>query len=182
MFERGAIMVATKQAAAAITDLRQAVLSQIRQDPNTKETDVFVTAEEGIVTLTGDVKTTAERIAVETAAKEVRGVRAVANELVVKPTSARSSTEIARDLLKALKSHIFLASEDITVVVRDGRVILEGQVHQELQKMLAEAQVKRLRGVFGISNQLETTLQTSENTDAVNGSAWIETTDLDAGQ
>jgi len=183
-------MVAKMQPAAEESDLQRLVLSHIRQDPRTKETDVDVAADEGIVTLTGSVKTNAERIAVETVAKQERGVRAVANDLVVKPSRERSSTEIAIDVLKGLRSHIFLAAEDIRVIVRDGFVTLEGNVHQELQKMLAEAQVKSLRGIFGISNQLEVKpelsaqeIETSgpEHTGLSNDSIWDETGEAEAG-
>jgi osmotically-inducible protein OsmY len=184
-------MAAKMQPAAEGSNLRQVVLNQIRQKPETSETDVSVAADQGIVTLTGTVKTKAERIAVETVAKQVRGVRAVANDLAVKPSLDRGSTEIARDVLKGLRSHIFLAAEDIRVIVRDGCVTLEGKVHQELQKMLAEAQVKKLRGIFGISNQLEVKpgapaqegVETSgpENAGLSNDSAWVETGEAEAG-
>jgi osmotically-inducible protein OsmY len=183
-------MVAKMQPAAEESDLRRLVLNHIRQDPRTKESDVGVAADEGIVTLTGSVKTNAERIAVETVAKEVRGVRAVASDLAAKPLQDRGSTEIARDIVKGLKSHIFLASEDIRVIVRDGLVTLEGKVHNELQRMLAEAEVKRLRGISGISNQLEVKpgapaqegIETSRNGNAglYNDEAWVETGDAEA--
>jgi osmotically-inducible protein OsmY len=184
-------MVAKMQPAAEGSDLRQVVVNQIRQKRETSETDVSVAADQGIVTLTGSVKTNAERIAVETVAKQERGVRAVANDLVVKPSRERSSTEIANDVLKGLKSHIFLASEDIRVIVRDGLVTLEGKVHNELQRMLAEAEVKRLRGVSGISNQLEVKpgapaqegIETSRNGNAglYNDKGWVETGEAEAG-
>ena len=184
-------MVAKVQQAKDERDLRQIVLGQIRHTPETTEADVTVAAGHGIVTLTGSVKTNAERIAAETVAKQVSGVRAVANDLVLKPPRERSSTEIATDVLRELRSHIFLAAEDIKVIVRDGCVTLEGNVHNELQKMLAEAQVKRLRGVFGISNHLEVKpeeraqVSIEKNGLEVAGSsndlAWVETGEAEAG-
>jgi osmotically-inducible protein OsmY len=184
-------MVAKMQPARDERDLRQIVLSQIRQKPETTEAEVTIAADHGIVTLTGSVKTNVERIAVETVAKQVSGVKAVANDLVVKPPRERSSTEIATDVLRELRSHIFLAAEDIRVIVRDGCVTLEGNVHQELQKMLAEAQAKRLRGIFGISNQLEVKpeapAQVSVETNGLdvagssNDLAWVETGEAEAG-
>jgi osmotically-inducible protein OsmY len=184
-------MVARMQLAKEERDLPQVLLNQIRQKPETMEADVSITADEGIVTLTGSVKTDAERIAVETIAKQERGVRAVADDVVVKQSRERSSTEIAVAVLKGLRSHIFLAAEDIRVIVRDGLVTLEGNVHQELQKMLAEAQVKRLRGIAGISNHLEVKPDApghkvfeangSERAGASNDSAWVETGEAEAG-
>jgi osmotically-inducible protein OsmY len=148
-------MVAKMQPAAEPDDIRQLVLGAIRQEPKTRELEVSVAADESIVSLTGSVKSKSESLAVETVAKQVRAVRAVANDLEVKPPRGRSSTHIVRDVVKALRNHIFLAGEDIRVVVRAGCVILEGHVHRELHKLLAEAEVKRLRGIVGVLNLLE---------------------------
>lgn len=49
-----------------------------------------------------------ERIAVETLAKQVSGVRAVANDLVVNPARDRSITEIPADVLGGLRVASFL--------------------------------------------------------------------------
>jgi osmotically-inducible protein OsmY len=184
-------MVATAKAIEAIgrSDLREVVLHHIHQAKETSGAQVNVAADHGIITLTGSVKSETERTAVQAITKLVPGVAAIADELIIVPAAERSSTETAKDLLKALRSHIFLAAEDIRVIVRDGRVTLEGTVHQQLQKMLAEAQVKRLPGIFGIFNQIEVTpkaptrSETEMNSDSSlsNGSAWIETGDAEAG-
>ena len=182
-------MVAKMQPTREQSELRQVVLDQIRQNPETSEIDVSVAAEQGIVTLTGSVKTDAERIAVETVAKQVGGVRAVADDLDVKPSLLRANGEIARDALKELRSHIFLAGEDIKVIVRDGLVTLEGDVHQELQKMLAEAQVRKLRGISGVSNQLgvkpeapaRVAIEGAAGAGPSNDEAWVETGEAEAG-
>lgn len=184
-------MVAKMQRATAPRDLSEVVLDQIRQESETRDTEVKVVAEQGIVTLTGSVKSERERIAVESAAKQVPGVRAVADELAVKPVPNRGSADIARDIIKGLKSHIFLSGEDIRVIVRDGFVTLEGDVHQELQRMLAAAQVKKLPGISGLSNNLQVKLEAPEpleNEMAVqeaagplNDQAWVETGEAEAG-
>jgi osmotically-inducible protein OsmY len=148
-------MVARMQRVTEDSDLCQAVLNEIRQKPELTEADVSVAADQGVLTLTGVVQSDTARIAVEAVAKRVRGVKAIVNDLEVKPSRARSGTEVARDVLKGLRSHIFLSAEHIRVIVRDGCVVLEGEVHSELQRMLAEAEVKKLRGVSGISNHIE---------------------------
>lgn len=148
-------MAARMQRVAEESDLSQVVLDQIRQKLDTSEAEVCAATDHGVVTLTGNVRTNTDRIAVESVAKQVPGVRAIANDLQVNPSQERTGAEIARDVLKGLDGHIFLATEDIRVIVRDGHVTLEGKVHSELQRMLAEAEVKRLRSIAGISNQLE---------------------------
>lgn len=184
-------MVATITRREAESDLSEIVLDQIHQTPGLKDTNVNASADHGVVTLTGSVKTDAERIAVDEVASHVHGIKAIADELQVKP-ALRSSADIARDVMKNLGGHAFLAAEEIKVIVRDGRVTLEGVVHQELQKMLAVAQVKRVHGVSGISNQLEVKPEAAAtdepvaetNTDSIayfgNG-GWVETGEAEAG-
>jgi BON domain len=59
-------------------------------------------AKEGVATLTGLVHSYAEKIAAEKAAKSVYGVKAVANDIEVKPMT-RTDPEIARDVIEAMK-------------------------------------------------------------------------------
>jgi BON domain-containing protein len=147
-------MVATIQMPEASRDLSKLVLDKIHQVPGLKDAGVLATNDNGLVTLTGFVSNEADRIAAENAARQVSGVKAVADDLQIKSSADRGNVDIAKDVIRNLRSHTFLASEDIKVIVRDGRVILDGVVHQELQKMLAGAQVKRVKGISGLSNKL----------------------------
>jgi osmotically-inducible protein OsmY len=190
-------MVATMQRVKDDSDLRQTVLNEIRQKPELAEADVSVAADQGVLTLTGVVQSDADRIAVEAVAKQVLGVSAIADDLEVKPSRARSDTEVARDVLKAIRSHIFLSAEHVRAIVRDGCVVLEGEVHSELQRMLVEAEVKRLHGVSGISNHIEvkpeafaeepksefeTSVQTGfEGAALFDNADWIESGEAEAG-
>jgi osmotically-inducible protein OsmY len=82
-------------------------------------------------------------------------VRAVANDLQVKLASTRTDPEIARDAVEELENHILIPADKIKVTVRNGWVTLEGTVDWQYQKNLAESAVKKLRGVIGISNNIE---------------------------
>jgi osmotically-inducible protein OsmY len=184
-------MVAKMQRAISPRDLSEIVLDQIHQNPEIRDAEISATSDQGIVMLTGSVKSDRERIAVESAVRKVPGVRALASDLAVKPVPDRGSADIARDIVKQLSSHMFLAGEHIQATVRDGLVTLEGDVHQELQRMLAEAEVKRVRGICGLSNKLqikpqaperkevETTLQ--ERAGPLNDQPWVEIGEAEAG-
>ena len=82
-------------------------------------------------------------------------MRAVANDLEVKLPSARTDPEIARDAVRQLEDHVSLPAERIKVTVRDNWVTLEGTVDWQYQKVLAESAVKKLRGVIGVTNNIE---------------------------
>jgi osmotically-inducible protein OsmY len=78
----------------------------------------------------------------------------VANDIEVKPTTARTDPEIAREAIRELESHVSIPNDRIKVTVEKGWVTLEGTVDWQYQKSLAESSVKKLRGVIGITNSI----------------------------
>jgi len=48
-----------------------------------------------------------------------------------------------------------IPADQIQVTVRSGWVTIEGRVDWQYQKVLAEAAVKKIRGVIGVSNKIE---------------------------
>jgi osmotically-inducible protein OsmY len=91
----------------------------------------------------------------------VYGVRAVANDLEVKATWKRTDPEIAREAVQELQNHVSIPADRIKVTVKNGWVTLEGDVDWQYQKILAESAVKKLRGVIGVSNNIEVKPQVS---------------------
>jgi osmotically-inducible protein OsmY len=136
--------------------IREAVIAELKWDPKvTTPDEVAVAVKDGVVTLSGFVHSYWEKDAAEKAAKRVYGVRAIANDIEVKPSLTRTDPEIARDVIHELESHISLPVDRIKVTVRNGWVTLEGSVDWQYQKILAESAVKRLKGVIGVTNNIE---------------------------
>jgi osmotically-inducible protein OsmY len=135
--------------------IRGDVLSELKLDPKIASTDITVAVKDTIVLLSGFASSYWEKDEAENAAKRVHGVRGVANDIVVRPTSLRTDPEIARDVVRALESHVGIPAESIKTTVRNGWVTLEGTVDWPYQKMLAESAVKGLKGVVGITNNIE---------------------------
>jgi osmotically-inducible protein OsmY len=135
--------------------IREDVIYEFKWDPKVTSNDIAVAVKDGVVTLSGFVSSYMEKDAAEKAAKRVYGVRAVANDLQVKLTSTRTDPEIARDVVEELENHILIPADKIKATVRNGWVTLEGTVDWQYQKNLAESAVKKLRGVIGISNNIE---------------------------
>jgi osmotically-inducible protein OsmY len=130
------------------------VLSELAQDPRITSTDITVTVKDAAVTLSGFAASYWEKDEAENATKRVHGVRAVANDITVRPSVLRTDPEIARDAVRALASHIGIPAKSIKVTIEDGHVTLEGTVDWPYQKILAESVVKSLRGVVGITNNI----------------------------
>ena len=137
--------------------IRDDVLDELEWDPAISEpTQIGVAVSNGVVTLTGITRTFPEKFAAERAARRVFGVRAVANDIQVKlPTERmRTDTDIAAAAVRALEWDTTVPHERIKVTVRDGWVTLEGNVDWRYQRENAEADVRNLEGVKGVSNQI----------------------------
>lgn len=143
------------------SEIRDSVLLELKWDPKITSGDIGVAVKDGVVALTGFVSSYWEKEAAENAAKRVYGVRGVANDLKVKLAFERTDPEIARDAVHALESHSAIPADKIKVTVKNGWLTLEGSVDWQYQKLLAESVVKNIKGVLGVTNQIEVKPQTS---------------------
>jgi osmotically-inducible protein OsmY len=139
------------------SDIRRDVEFELKWDPDIDSTDIAVAVKNGVVTLTGFVRSFNDKWEAELAAKRVAGVVAVANDIEVRlPTiDERPDPEIARDAVAALRNELPYSSENIRVVVKDGWVTLEGAVEWNYQREMAEGAVRRVRGVKGVTNSIQ---------------------------
>jgi osmotically-inducible protein OsmY len=135
--------------------LREDVMFELKYDPKITSPDIAVAVKDGVATLTGYASSYWEKDAAEKAAKRVYGVKAVANEIQVKLGITRTDPEIARDAVHELESHVSIPADKIKVTVKSGWVTLEGTVDWQYQKTLAESSIKRLKGVLGVTNNIE---------------------------
>jgi osmotically-inducible protein OsmY len=148
--------MAIQSAASMRTDdeVRKEVQSAILWEPHLSNADIGVAVSEGVVTLTGLVPSIWMKAEAEKAARNVYGVRAVANDIEVRLGSERADSEIARSAVEALERHVLIPSERIRVTVSHGRVTLEGEVNWQFQRKLAESAVGKLEGVRDILNKI----------------------------
>jgi osmotically-inducible protein OsmY len=134
--------------------LQRDVQDELKWEPRIDEAGIGVSVEDGVVTLSGHVSSFAERTSAERATKRVAGVKAIANELVVKlPFSMeRDDTDIAEAAVKALGWRSDIPGDTIKVTVSKGWLTLEGDLDWNYQKESATNAVRYLTGVKGISN------------------------------
>jgi osmotically-inducible protein OsmY len=133
--------------------VRDAVQRQLEWDPTVDASAVGVAAKDGAVTLTGYIDSYRGKLAAERAAKRVRGVRAVANDIEVRLKLARIDADIAADVVRILGLRSTIP-ETVQAVVHGGHVTLTGKVHWLFQKQDAERVVHHIRGVLGIQNYI----------------------------
>jgi osmotically-inducible protein OsmY len=133
--------------------VRGAVVRQLDWDPEVDASAIGVSAGDAVVTLTGFVNSYAEKLAAERVAKQVRGVRGVANDIVVRQMVDRSDADIAHDAVACLAHRPDLV-DTVQVAVHHGHVTLTGEVAWLLQKEAAEHAVKHVRGLLGVFNHI----------------------------
>jgi osmotically-inducible protein OsmY len=135
------------------------VLEELKWDSRVDETEVGVQVAGNVVTLTGTVTSWAKRSAAQEAARRVIGVLDVANDIKVKLPGglARTDTEIAQAVRRALEWDVFVPEEQITSTVTDGWVTLEGTVERWSQREDAERAVRNLTGVKMVVNKVTVT-------------------------
>lgn len=136
------------------SDIKRDVESELKWDPDIDASDIGVAVKNGVVTLTGFVRSYSQKYQAEKATKRVKGVLGVANDIEVRLPSVHEKTdpEIARAAVEAIKNELPYSHENIKVVVKNGWVTLEGSAEWEYQRNRAEAAVRRVRSVKGISN------------------------------
>jgi osmotically-inducible protein OsmY len=139
------------------SDIRRDVEDELRWDPDIDATDIAVNVHNGVVTLTGFVRGYVQKYQAEADAKRVAGVVAVANDLEVRlpDIDERPDPEIARDAISRIKSELPYSWEKIRAVVKNGWLTLEGEVEWNYQRVRAEEAVRRVRGLKGVTNNIE---------------------------
>jgi osmotically-inducible protein OsmY len=134
--------------------LQQEVLDELEFEPSVNAAHIGVSANAGVITLTGFVSSYGEKLAAERAVRRVKGVKAIAEEIEVRlPSDKRiADDEIAGRAVDILKWRVGLPGSKIGVKVEKGVVTLTGDVEWRFQKSEAEAVVHNLSGVAGVAN------------------------------
>ena len=139
------------------TDLQTDVQDAIKYEPLLHAAEIGVIAEEGVVTLTGVVDSFPKKYEAEDAAKKVKGVKAVVDQIVVQITKRNFLTDqdIAAVALQAIKDSLVVPSDNVQLTVEAGWITLEGAVRWEFQRDQAREAVRHLNGVKGVLNKIK---------------------------
>jgi hypothetical protein len=142
------------------SQLENDVIARLEGDPRIADSaEIAVAGDGGIVTLRGTVERLSQRRAAERDALGVEGVYEVINHLKVNLLGAdrREDDEIRGAALQTLIWDGEVPSDRIDVKVQDGWVTLKGGVHFQFESDAAFADVARLNGVAGVTNEIRVT-------------------------
>ena len=138
------------------SDIKRDVEQELRWDTDIEASDIGVAVKDGVVTLSGFVRSYTQKWQAERDAKRIAGVVGVANDIEVRIPSIdqRPDPEIARDAVAALKWELPYSADRIKLVVTNGTITLEGDVEWNYQKKRAEEAVRRIKGVRAVVNMI----------------------------
>lgn len=139
--------------------LKKIVLDELAYEPSVDASNIGVTAENGVVALTGHVPSYRDKLAIEKAVRRIAGVKGIAEEIEVRyPTDKKiHDDEIAKRALAILAWTTALPPGAVQVKVQHGWVELTGRVAWQFQRFAAEASVRLISGVVGVINHIHLT-------------------------
>jgi osmotically-inducible protein OsmY len=143
------------------TQLQVDVMEELQYEPIVDAAAIGITAKDGIVTLTGTVKSLAEKWVATHAAERIGGVKAVVDQIKVElpEMHLRSDEDIARAVVNLLSWNVMIPEEKIKVNVHQGWITLEGTVAYKHQRKAAEQAIRNVIGVKGVSIQINVSFQ-----------------------
>ena len=118
--------------------------------------EIGVTAQDGVVSLTGVVDSYVKKTEAEDAAKNVAGVTALVEKIEVRYPSSfnKTNAEIANEVLSSLVACWDVPNDKVKVKVEDGWVTLTGELGWNYQKEAAKDAIVSLTGVTGVTNNI----------------------------
>jgi len=136
-------------------DVQALVREELEWTPDVDAAGVGVAVEDGVVTLSGEVDALWEKLAAANAARRVRGVSTVVNDLVVHRPAASATSEAAtaKAVSRALRSSGDIP-ESVQAELQDGTVTLTGRVGWDFERRAAERAMQHIRGVRHVVNLL----------------------------
>lgn len=138
-------------------ELRRTVLDALEFDPRIDASGIGVAASDGVVTLTGHVRTYSEKYDAEKIAAHVKGVKGIAQDIEVRTSyeQGNSDDELAKRALNTIGWNVSIPDGKVQVKVQQGWVTLNGEVSWNFQRAAAESAVRRLSGVKGVANLIK---------------------------
>ena len=133
-------------------DLRSDIEEELRWDSTIDARKIGVAVIDGIVHLTGEVRTYTDKWRAERAVERVDGVRGIANDIEVVLAGEHTDADIAKRAANKLDYNLTGPRGAISVKVDNGWITLKGEVPFDYQRRAAERLVRDIPGVKGVSN------------------------------
>lgn len=134
--------------------LQKEVQEAIKFEPLLHAAEIGVIVKDAIVTLTGHVDSLVKKTEALHAAKKIKGIAAIVDEIevILEKSSAVSDQQIAEQLVSIFKENHIVPKGTISIIVEKGWVTLEGLLPWNFQRDIARELVENQIGVIGVTN------------------------------
>lgn len=150
--------------------LKLRVTEQLRLAPDVDADHVGVAVNAGTVVLAGEVESEHEKEAVLGAAFRAEGLRAIADELVVRRRpGGYEDVDIVRMAAQALTTSATIPEGAVRFTVHDGRVLLTGCLTSTEQRIAVDGAIRATPGVTAVLNLIDIEPYTSPTADEAAG-------------
>jgi osmotically-inducible protein OsmY len=136
------------------TKIRKRIVDTITRDQRLSGSRISVKVRNRVATLSGTVYSYRRKLAAMEVAESTLHCSLVVDDIKVVPPLIVSDQDVANNVRVILAAHADIKKEVITVSVKDGKVILEGNASSIWERMLAEDLTLGARGVRKVENLL----------------------------
>lgn len=139
------------------SQLQLDVMEELKWEPGIDHEHIGVSVSNGVISLSGTVRSYAEKLLAERTVRRVKGARAVAEDLLVQYDwqPKTSDADIAKRVADILQWDPLVPKDRIEVTVEDGIVKLAGKVNWHYQKNQAFEDASKVSGVLRIDNWID---------------------------
>jgi osmotically-inducible protein OsmY len=166
-------------------EIQKNVVEELKTVPLVNVNEIGVIVKNGVVTLSGTTDSYPKKVAIEKAVKKVKGVRGIAEDIVVNITNKYSKTdsEIAQAIMNAMEWQCADQADQIKILVEDGIVTIEGSVDWDFERKTVAKISGNIIGVKGVINNIKI-IQRPASADIKNKivAAFIRNASIDASK
>lgn len=137
--------------------LQREVQEAIKFEPLLHAAEIGVIVKDAIVTLTGNVDSLVKKAEALHAAKKIKGVAAIIDEIevIIENSAIVSDQEIAGQLVSNFKENHIVPKGAVGITVEKGWVTLDGILPWNFQRDVARELVENLKGIRGVTNNIK---------------------------
>lgn len=138
------------------TNIKQQIEKAVKSNSLLNDAEITVEVLDGNALLIGSVDRYPKKELARKIAKEVQGVKGSVEKIqvVLKESDHSSDDEIKSNITEQYIKNFGNSHSDITIIVNDGKVWLEGILKWKYQRDLAEECIINVKGIIDIKNNI----------------------------